>query len=483
MTSFKKWPLILLGILLIATYAFTFSLRDLRANTIAFEYLFFLAFILYGIACLYILQLKNDDHRLLYWTFGLAAAMQSILVFMHPTLSDDMYRYVWDGRVQAQGISPYRYRPNAPELSHLRDMEIYPSINRKNVVTVYPPAAESVYALLWRILPDNVHWFQAAMAGGGLLAGVLLIGLLQDLNRSPARALIYLWSPLLAFETAHAAHVDGLVLPLLVGAWWARVRERDGLVGFLLGIATAMKFYPALLLPFLWRPRHAQGRWQMPLAFAGTVGAFYLPYLLTSGGSVLGFLPRYFRETFNVGPLVSALKDIFNWFGPYSPNSLTFITLGIIVILGCWAILRPAPNVETALRRCILPIGVFTMLSQNLFSWYMLWLLPLIAIFLEPSNRRLAILTLPRFDAWTGWWLFCGLVGLSYTFFIRWKPIEVAILAQFLPLYAFLFIDLVRCKWIALTVSTRPIGQSTHSLPSPSGRGGSRPDKKAGKSG
>ena len=462
---------ILLGILLIATYAFTFSLHDLRENTVAFEYLFFLAFILYGIACLYILQLENDDHRLLYWTFGLAAAMQGILVFMNPTLSDDMYRYVWDGRVQAQGISPYLYPPNAPELAHLRDSDFYPSINRKNVVTVYPPAAEAMYALLWRIVPDNVHWFQIVIVAGGLLAGVLLVGLSRDLGRSPSRVLIYLWSPLLVFETAHSAHVDGLILPFLVGAWWARVRERDGWVGILLGIATAMKFYPALLLPFLWRPQHLKARWQMPLAFVATVGVFYLPYIIASGSSVLGFLTRYFRESFNVSPVVLGLKAVLDGFGWYSPNRITLLAAGTIAVIACWAVLRPAADAETALRRCILPIGVITLLSQNLFPWYMLWLLPLIAIFLEPSSKRFGILSLPRLDAWTGWWLFCGLIGLSYTFFIEWRPIKAAIYAQFLPLYAILLIDFVRSKWTVLT------------LPSPSGRGGSRPDRKAGKSG
>jgi alpha-1,6-mannosyltransferase len=176
---------------------------------------------------------------------AMAALMHGILIFSRPTLTDDVYRYVWDGRVQAHGINPYHYPPNSPELFYLRDPDIYPSINRKPAVTVYPPAAEASYFLLWRIWPDNVHWFQAAMAAGGLLAGTLLMGLLKDLGYSHARALIFLWSPLLVFETAHAAHVDGLVLPFLVGAWWARVRGKDALTGFLLGVATAMKLYPA----------------------------------------------------------------------------------------------------------------------------------------------------------------------------------------------------------------------------------------------
>ena len=444
MSHSGKWLLSLLGILLVAIYIFTLTLGDLRKHTVAFEYVFFSVFILYGVACFVVLKPATVDRRIIYCIFAAAAVMQGILIFTRPTLSDDMYRYIWDGRVQAQGISPYRYPPNAPELDFLRDKEIYPSINRKGVVTVYPPAAEAAYALLWRILPDNVHWFQTVMSAGGLLAGILLMGLLHDLNRSPARVLIYLWSPLLMFETAHSAHIDGLVLPFLVGAWWARVRERDGLTGFLLGIATAMKFYPALLLPFLWRPRHSQGWWRMPITFLITVFFFYLPYIAVNGQQVLGFLPQYFQETFNVSPLVSSLNHVLEALNQYSPTRLTLITLGLIVILGIWTIIHPAENGETALRRCIWPIAVITLFSQNLFSWYMLWLLPLIAIFLEPSKKQFGILVLPRLNALTGWWLFCGLVVLSYTFFIEWKPVNAAILAQFIPLYAILLIDLMR---------------------------------------
>jgi len=451
-----KWLLVPLGFLLIVIYLGALKLGDPRKHTVEFEWLFFSAFALYGVACFYVLHLEKDNPRLVYWIFGLAAMTQAILILTRPTLSDDMYRYVWDGRVQAQGISPYRYPPNAPELSHLQDADIYPSINRKNVVTVYPPAAQVVYALLWRLVPDNIRWFQIVMALGTLLAGLLLAGLLRDLARPVTHVLIYLWSPLLAFETAHAAHVDALILPFLVGAWWARVREHDGFVGVLLGAATAMKYYPALLLPFLWRPRHPQGRWQMPLAFIATVGAFYLPYVITSGGDVLGFLPRYFRETFNVSPLVSGLKDILDWLGWHSPNRITLIALVIIALLACWAIIKPAPNAETAIRRCILPIGVITLLSQNLFSWYMLWLLPLIAIFLEPSGKRLGILAFPRLDSWTGWWLFCGLIALSYTFFIEWKPVRLAIQVEFMPLYLFLVIHLVTLLWKKFSIGLEP---------------------------
>jgi alpha-1,6-mannosyltransferase len=364
--------------------------------------------------------------------------MMVMLLTTRPTLSDDVYRYVWEGRLQAQGISPYLYAPDAPELDALRDTDIWPHINHKMAVTVYPPGAELAFALLWRALPANLRWFQAAMALGALLAGGLLARLLHDLGRPPARLLIYLWSPLLIFETAHSAHVDGLVLPLLVGAWWARVRERDTATGVLLGLATAVKFYPAILLPALWRPQHRQARWRMPLAFALTLTAAYLPYVLTNGPAVLGYLPKYFEMRFNMG-LASLLIPEFERAGVDPNQGILVLTLAVLALLSAWMVWRPAPDGESALRRCIWLIGAVTLLTQNLFPWYLLWLLPLVAIFLQPG-RLLGL----RPDAWTGWWLFTGLVGLSYTFFISWKPVPWAQWAQFVPLYGLLLADLVR---------------------------------------
>jgi len=458
MTRAAKWLLVILGFLLIAIYVGALKLGDLRKHTVEFEWLFFSAFILYGVACIISLQADGNvvDRRTLFIIIALATLMQSVLIFSRPTLTDDMYRYVWDGRVQAHGISPYRYPPNAPELLYLRENDVYPSINRKPVVTVYPPAAEAAYFLLWRIWPNNIHWFQAAMAAGGLLAGILLIGLLNDLGYSPARTVIFLWSPLLIFETAHAAHVDGLVLPLLVGAWWARTRERDVLTGILLGVATAMKFYPALLLPFLWRPQDPKGRWSMPLTFFIAIGLFYAPYVLTSETSVLGYLPGYFRETFNNSPLVSLLNNFLDGIDLNLPYRLVGLSIGAILIAAIWCIFHPAPDAEAALRRCIWPIGIVTLLSQDLFAWYILWLLPLIAIFLQPSNIKWWTVSLPKIDTWAGWWLFCGLIALSYTFFIQWKPVSSAILVEFIPLYLILVVNLVTLLWKKFSIGLEP---------------------------
>ena len=448
--------LVLLGALSLIPYAFAFYLQDLRTHTVEFEAVFFIAFALYALAVVLVLREENSQfaprNSHLAILFAFAILFRAILVFTPPTLSDDMYRYVWDGRVQAQGISPYAYPPSAPQLEYLRDPTISAHINRPDVITVYPAGAEIAYAILWRIVPDNVRWFQIAMAAGDVLAGALLVLLLRVLKLPDTRALIYLWNPLVIFETAHAAHVDGIVLPFLVAAFLARVKGRDALTGALLGFATALKLFPVLLLPALWRPRNDQGRWhaawQMPLAFVVALALPYIPYL-GQGTGVLGFLPNYFDERFNMGlaniitdaiekppaPVFSALSQALNGSGPRAVNLILAATLLVVSIA---IVVHPARNALDALRHCIFPIGAFTLLTQNLFPWYMLWLVPLVALFVQRGRFGL------RFDAWTGWFLFTGLVALAYTFFITWTPVTWALLLEFVPLYAILVFSQLR---------------------------------------
>jgi hypothetical protein len=439
-----------LGAASLIPYGYALWLRDLRLNTIPFEWAFFAAFGLYALAAWLVLQAAPPaTWRVMLVIFGFAILFRAILVFSSPTLSDDMYRYVWDGRVQAHQINPYAYRPAAPELARLRDATIWPNINRKVDVTVYPAGAELAFAALWRIWPDNVHWFQGVMVGGDLMAAVLLVFLLRALGRPRQALLIYLWNPLVIFEIAHSAHVDGLVLPCLVGAWLARLKGRDTLTGLLLGVAASLKLYPVLLLPVLWRRHDESGRirpaWRMPLAFLVGLGLPYLPYI-SIGQSVLGFLPKYFNEQFNA-LLTAPIAYLVYIAGGRRPELVInplIATVLLIIYLAC--LFRPAANAEAALRRLLWPIGAFTLLTQNLYPWYILWLVPLLAIYLPARQAESPADLAGRLlhTSWFGWWLFSGLIALAYTYYIRGWPNLVATFTEFIPLYEFLVIDLAR---------------------------------------
>jgi hypothetical protein len=115
-------------------------------------------------------------------------------------------------------------------------------------------------------------------------------------------------------------------------------------------------------------------------------------------------------------------------------NAILLVTLGMISVR---FILRPARNAEQAIHRCIWPIGAFTLLTQNLFPWYLLWLVPLLALFLRSGRLGL------RLDAWSVWFLFSGLIALAYTFFILWRPVMWAQAAQFVPFYMLLIVSAI----------------------------------------
>lgn len=452
--------LAVLGLCSLLPYLAARGLGDLRKNTIGFEVAFFGAFALYFIAVTLILRTntrdtkQNPPYASRNLQLGLivlfALLFRLILLPTRPTLSDDMYRYVWDGRVQAHGISPYRYPPNAKEVTNLHrgDRTIWPYINRKPVVTVYPPGAQLAYAGLWRLVGDSLTGFKAAFVLAELLGAVVLMQLLRLFDLPPEHVLIYLWSPLLVFEVAHAGHVDGLMLLLLIAAFWARVKGRPGLLGVCLGAATLVKFFPALLLPALlpigqaahrpgvgrvsglsYRIRPAA---KMLMGFGSALVLGYLPYLL-QGGEVIGFLPNYFNENFNLG----LARFLFAAAAHYEISGATFanvVTFGGLAAIGLACIARPAADGRAALRRCVWLIGWFTLFTQNLFAWYLLWLLPLITLLVEPGHR-------PGFRPMLAWLVFSGTIALSYVFFVKWRVVAWAQAAEYWPLYILLLIS------------------------------------------
>jgi hypothetical protein len=127
---------------------------------------------------------------------GVAVALRVLLLTAPPILSTDVYRYVWDGRVQAAGINPYRHIPADPALASFRDAVIYPQINRADYArTIYPPVAQIVFAAVGRIW-DSVMGMRLAMLGFEALGIVCLLRLLPLVGLPPERILIYAWNPL-----------------------------------------------------------------------------------------------------------------------------------------------------------------------------------------------------------------------------------------------------------------------------------------------
>lgn len=289
------------------------------------------------------------------------AAVQLMALTARPHTSDDIYRYIWDGRVQAAGIDPYAYVPAAPELVGQRDRFIWPPasrwcvppgtpdprrpgaalapgctlINRPTVQTVYPPAAEAYFVAVEETSPagSGALPMQAAAATIAVAVTVLLMAGLRRPGGDPRMAAIWAWCPTIALEAGNGAHVDVVAVALAAGALLTLSRARSAgrslLGGSLLGLAVATKVYPVLVAPAVARRRPV-------MAAAGAVAAIaaiYLPHLLAAGGQVLGYLPGYLQqEGYRTGSRFALLRLVLPeaWRGPAAAVILAAVAIGVL---------------------------------------------------------------------------------------------------------------------------------------------------------
>ena len=183
----------------------------------------------------------------------LAVLFRLSLLFSPPYLSDDIYRYIWDGRVQAAGINPYRYIPADSALAQLQDDKIYPRINRKDYArTIYPPVAEAVFFLTTRI-SETVTWMKATMVLFEALAVWALAQLLTSFGLPRQRILLYAWHPLVVWEFAGSGHVDSIAIAFIALALLARRRNSEIGTGLTVACATLGKVFPFVLFPAFYK--------------------------------------------------------------------------------------------------------------------------------------------------------------------------------------------------------------------------------------
>ena len=180
-----------------------------------------------------------------------AIALRVAVFPVPPTLSDDVYRYVWEGRVLAAGANPYAHAPADPALARFRDADVFPRVNHPELAAVYPPLAEAGFALVARVSATPV-----AMKLWVLLHDVALCALLAWWCRARGGSawdgLVYAWNPLVVVEYAGSAHHDPTGILWLVLALALAERRR--------GAASAASLAAAVLVKLVSLPALASDR-------------------------------------------------------------------------------------------------------------------------------------------------------------------------------------------------------------------------------
>lgn len=298
----------------------------------------------------------------------LAAALLAGLVarigFLPQVPSNDVHRYLWEGRVQLAGVNPYAVPPADPSLAHLRGAT-FREINHPEWTAIYGPLAEGLFAALAWLAPTVVAWKLLLLAVDGLLL-FLLWRLLVRIGRSPWWLIGYAWHPLAIWSNAGEAHLESVMVAALLAALLALLADRDLAGGLLLGCAVLVKPTAALFAPLLLIPR-LRGRGLA--AFALTLLAGYLPYA-SAGRGLLDSLLRFgARMRFNSLP--DALLG-----GLFPVVIIRALSLAALAGLLVWLRRRQAGPIPVARWLAI----AWLLLAPTVHPWYGLALIPLLCL-------------------------------------------------------------------------------------------------------
>lgn len=268
--------------------------------------------------------------------------------------SNDLYRYVWEGRIQRAGFNPYAHAPSDPALEHLRDAD-HGKINHPTYKTIYPPLAQVLFRAAAGLGPTGLR---NLVLGLDVAVVVLLLAWLRATGRPPGQAIVYAWAPL-AVASAGVGHVEPLMLLLLVGGAWAWEARRPYRAAALVGGAILAKTVAVLAVPWLlWRrPR------TLPVLLAVVVLG-YLPY----------WTPGLFDTLYSFGADFAFNGSLFQVVRGLAPEAAHGV---VALLLALWVALVTLSQPRIAHALVLLLAGLL-LLSPTVHFWYLTWFLVLL---------------------------------------------------------------------------------------------------------
>lgn len=354
--------------------------------------------------------------------WGPAVIFRLLLLLTVPTLSDDVYRYLWDGHVATHGFSPYAYPIDSPALDAL-DIPQRALANNRSMASPYLPVAQLLFAALAFFLPLQPIYLQIVLVLFDLLTALFLARLLQISGLPGYRLIIYLWNPLVIIEIAHGAHIDAWMIFLTMAALWLtfspdRSRLSTWLAPLMLALATLTKILPVLLLPVLfWR-----WRWRQLAFYVMVTIGLLIPSGLRAGWGLTGPLDgrglfgaiRIYADQWNFN------SGLFHWLevtllpglGVVEANGWAKRVVGLtslLILAFIWFKARISLGVHSTLRLMAVPYMAYLLLNTTVHPWYALILLVFLP-FLPPA---------PGESAWhwlavTPWLYLSASLALSY---------------------------------------------------------------------
>lgn len=249
--------------------------------------------------------LAGRKTRLGYW-IALGILLRLALVFAFPRLSDDVYRFIWDGQLILQGENPFTHPPEhyltEGAATFPVDARLLEQLNSPGYHSIYPPVAQAVFTAAVWLSPGS--WYGAAVVMKLFLLLTelgtlwLLLRLLGRFGLPRSRLLLYWLNPLILVEIVGNLHFEGAMLCFLLLSLYLLTRSRYGGAAGAMAVSVASKLLPLMLLPFLLGRLWGRSFWVFFMTLGGVLLALFLP-LVVGSGFLTGFgnsLDLYFRK-------------------------------------------------------------------------------------------------------------------------------------------------------------------------------------------
>lgn len=197
-----------------------------------------------------------------WYGIGVAVLFRLLFLFAEPALSDDYFRFIWDGRLLAAGLNPYLHVPQffisgeAPPVEGITSA-LYQQLNSPHYYSIYPPVSQAVFWLAAELFPGNLWGSVVVMRVVVLLAEagstLLLLRLLRKMALPDKHVLLYALNPLVILELTGNLHFEALMIFFLLLFLHQLFYQRYFLSGVAFGLAIGTKLLPLMFLPFVLR--------------------------------------------------------------------------------------------------------------------------------------------------------------------------------------------------------------------------------------
>jgi alpha-1,6-mannosyltransferase len=319
-------------------------------------------------------------------------ALRLMLFFSEPALEDDYNRYLWEGALTAHAISPYDVSPRdarrAPPHTPLgrlaqQGAPVLARVNHPDLSSNYPPVAQTAFALAYLISPWNLTAWRAVSFACDVATMILLLMLLRAAGRPAIWVALYWWNPIVIKELVNSAHMEGVVLALVLAALLLSAKQKNIWAVSMLGLAIGTKLWPMLLAPLVLRrlwPRFLPLAAAVVLLIAMTL-LWLLPALSGDPEFGSGYV-AYFRHWTTNSSLFPAIEGLsrlsLRLFG-HEESAWAVARAAVALLLGglsLWQARQPVVSTNDLMRRASLVSFGLVLLSPAQFPWYMIWMIP-----------------------------------------------------------------------------------------------------------